>query len=222
MRNVLICLGLAVLFFMMAIQANAIVIYNTFGEDDSYDRYAGNWLSEGGPNNIDLDGGHGFIPGGNFALDRIELAMTLTDGPNELDAWIMDDNGGLPGNILESFHFTGEMNFSGESYPRLVRDSITHPILAQGSQYWLIASLTGPNASSTWHYNNIGISGPYTWRYILEDWNGEWQIASQAIQGAFRISGIPVNPIVLEPNTIFLFAVSLVGAGLFKIKRTDK
>jgi len=138
-------------------------------------------LSVGAPINTDWDQGDAFIPTATGTLTDIWLAAGLVLGPNELDVWVMDDAAGEPGAIIHTMHFSGQMGTFGDLNPPLHWTGVGPTIFA-GTQYWLIASATGPDEWSAWNLNNTGDVGAHAQKQNL----GLWSVLDDA-RGAFRI-----------------------------------
>jgi hypothetical protein len=174
--------------------STADVIFNNFGPGDTYQTDWGWTLSLGSPIGADFDQGDPFKPSGiDFYLDNIELAVGLVLGPNELDVWLMSDNSNKPGTIIESFHFSGAMGTFGEFNPPLSMNSVFHPLLEENTQYWLIASTTGPDEWAAWNWNSIGETGTHALRQDL----GPWNIYTDTQGGRFEsLEHLSQNPLL--------------------------
>jgi hypothetical protein len=188
------------------LQERFSVIFSNFGPGDAYELF-GYSLAAGHPELGDVDQGDIFLSlaerigfGRGFQLERIELAIGLVSGPNELDVWLMSSiEPGVPGEIIETFHLSGKMASAFTSAPPLVAQSVLRPILTADTEYWLIASVTGPNAEAIWHINLISNLGAHACRMVPPPSSpssctpdfGEWGILTLE-RGAFRIVGTPV------------------------------
>lgn len=102
--------------------------------------------------------GVGFTPGQNYDLDSLELAVSLTSGPNVLDVYVMSSLGGLPDQVLESFALANQLTPVAAT-GLVTIDSIVHPELEAGQQYWVVAA-GGPTTFAFWQQNVHGIEGP--------------------------------------------------------------
>ena len=102
--------------------------------------------------------GVGFTPGQNYDLDSLELAVSLSSGPNVLDVYVMSSLGGLPDQVLESFALTNELT-AVPATGLVTIDSIVHPELEAGQQYWVVAA-GGPATFAFWQQNAHDIEGP--------------------------------------------------------------
>jgi hypothetical protein len=199
-------------------QAKAGIIFNNFGPGDSYDVNRG--VTVGLAGGI---GGHidttavAFIPIGNsFALDRIELAMSLVNpgglgfGPNLLDVALTTSVGGFPGAVLETFHFANAMGPLGFLNPPLIADSFLHSLLSEGTQYWVVASAPDLSTSAAWNLNTTNDPGPQAQQ---ED-GGPWFLVSPP-RGTFRVSGTAIR----EPSTFTLLGLGVLGLLGYALRR---
>jgi len=195
------CLALAMLLTCTR-PVEAAVIFSNLGIGDTYQTDVGFTLSVGAPIGADIDQGDAFTPvGNNFMLDRIELAAGLISGPNRLDVWLMSNAAGVPGAIIEAFQFSDAMGTLGDANPLLAANSALRPVLNAGTQYWLIASMTGPNAWAAWNESSTGSLIPHASRSD----QGPWFVTSA--NGAFRVSGTAVP----EPSSLLLLGAALAA-----------
>jgi hypothetical protein len=101
--------------------------------------------------------GVGFTPGQNYDLESLELAVSLSSGPNVLDVYFMSSLDGLPNQVLESFALDNQL--ATDSANGLVTiDSVTHPELVAGQEYWVVAA-GGPTTFANWQENIHNIEG---------------------------------------------------------------
>jgi hypothetical protein len=178
-----------------AIPLRAAIIFSNLGPGDTYSFpqfTLGNGFTQGDAFQVAAN---------DFILERVELAVGLVQGPNELDVWLMSDNGGEPGAVIETFHFSNVMGPAGAANPLLSADSVSHPILTAGFQYWLVGD-TAVATIAQWNVNSIADSGPHA----LRTFGGPWTITGDQ-RGAFRISGTAVP----ETGTLTLFTVAMGG-----------
>jgi hypothetical protein len=199
MKRLILCSLLVVL--LAAGQIKALPIYNNFGSGDSYG--VGSWTI-----GLPVPGSY-FDTGVPFAitvgiphtLDSIELAASWYSGTNEIDVWLMSDDAGKPGTIIEAFNF--QNLFSGGSI--LVGNSLLNPILTPGINYWLVASAPYNDTFAGWNVaTNPSVWGPIAYRSGA----GPWYVANDN-QPAFRINGSPY--VIPAPGAIILGGI---GAGL--------
>jgi hypothetical protein len=192
------------------------VIFNDFGPGDTYGP-SGYTLSVGSPIGYDFDQGNAFTPVGTYSLDTVKLAAGLESGPNELDVWLMSDAGGEPGAIIEPFHFSNAMGDFGDNNPPLVANSLLHPVLTANTQYWLIASASGPDEWAAWSYNSENVNGLRAIRTNL----GAWNVNNDEEMAAFSITGTPASA-VPEPATMLLLGSGLIGLAGYGRKKFFK
>lgn len=217
MKKLLVFLW-ALILVLSAVPARAVVIYDNFDLGDTYNQNVGLTLSTGSPVGVDWDQGNAFALdsfGMDYYLDTIDLAVGLVSGLNELDVWLMTDSAGEPGTIIESFHFSDVMGSFGALNPPLTANSLLNPLLEADEQYWLIASVTGPDTWAAWNYNSTDDVGLIASRADL----GTWEI-HEGTNGAFRVTGTSVP--VSEPATIVLFGSGLIGLAVFSRKHRKR
>ena len=193
---------------LSSMSASASLIYSTFGPGDSYSNdgsasIGGTKAFPGGFQSV----ANGFtVSGSDFQLGKIEVATVLGSGANSLDVSLAADNGGTPGAVLESFSLSGLM--TGFPGGILSLSSTTHPLLLQGSSYWVVVEAGAADTAAGWLDALPHVDGKHAWN------NGSgWQTAAIDIgQQAFRVSAIP------EPATMSL----LVLGGLATLIRRRK
>ena len=190
--------------------AEGAILFDTFGPDNSYPPSFVLWAL--GAEDA-WEQGEGFTPpAGSFHLDKIEAAISLAAGPNEVVLSLYDTQSGLPGSVIEAFAFSGAMGPLGEVNPVLSAQSGLRPILTGGTQYWLIGSVPDPTlTTAAWAHS--AHTGPHAVRFS----GGSWFLRSD-LQGAFRIQGTPVGgqAVIPEPAAFFGFLFGLVHLAGFK------
>ncbi len=182
--------------------STADVIFNNFGAGDSYQTNIGWTLSDGAPIGTDNDQGDAFtVTGGNFFLDQIDVAIGLVVGTNRIFLDLYDDAGGQPGSVLESAIIDGQMGQFGQNNLPIVALFSGNTLLADGVQYWVIAS-TDTDTWAAWNLNSTGDTRPHAFRADM----GPWTI-SENTRGAFRVIGsLPA------PGVLALFGLAGLGA----------
>jgi hypothetical protein len=196
--------GLAVCFVVLAgPPARADVLYNNFGPRDSYGSL-GFVIGRAPGDTVTWVQGDPFrVTGSDFTLDRLTLALSWAlTGPNEVDVQFRADAEGLPGATIESFHFSN-LGFFGQNHPPVVADSVLHPLLSAGAQYWVTASASDLSAMA-WNWNSTNDVGPHA----RSQNGGPFDIIT-INRGAFRVEGTP-SP-APEPATLALAGVGLFG-----------
>ncbi|MGD0014742.1 MAG: choice-of-anchor R domain-containing protein [Bryobacteraceae bacterium] len=198
-----------ILGLCLVANASPVVLFNNFGPGDTFDTGTGWTLGGGGVSGNEGDTqGFVFTPGATAQLSMIELAVGRFSGANELTVWLMSDAAGQPGASLESFVFSGAMTSFG-STTIISANSVSHPLLNAGTQYWLIGAPPDLiNDWDAWNMNSITALGPRAIRIGA----GSWSATSDDTQGAFRITG--ETAAVPEPSAFLFLGAGLIWFGL--------
>ena len=109
-----------------------------------------------GPNS----GGHelwdaeAFTPASDQTVTRIEIAITLGAGTNEAVVAIYNDNSGVPGTALKTWHVTNLSGYNTCCDLAVLKDNAGIPLTA-GHQYWVVLKTDSTNKDSgiQWHAN---------------------------------------------------------------------
>ena len=151
-----------------------------------------------------------FSVSGTFTLNSIELPITVVPPtPNQVDVFLMSDSGGVPGNVLDTFHLTGLP--ATNPTPLTAITSTLHPLLMSGAPYWVV--VTGGTQTSFGYWNLVPESGTMTARDITNGIDGGWLLGGNPGNPtlALRVSGDAVP----EPHTtLSVFAGLLVLANI--------
>jgi hypothetical protein len=210
-RRVCVCLATAALLGGAGV-GRADVIVNNFGPGDSYDISQGWQVGTSPVGGPVLEQAVAFTPAGaSFMLDRIEVALSqsgFSTGPNLIEVALTTSSGGVPGTVLETFRFVDAMGPFGRFNPPLAADSVLHPLLLEGEQYWLVASVPQPTTLADWNLASPIDLGRRAFREV----GGSWQVADANVRGAFRVSGTPSGGAeVPEPAALTLLGSGVLG-----------
>ena len=191
---------IAFIALFLCAQARAAVVYNNFGSGDTYLTNIG-WTVGLSPSGITfVDGDRFSVTGSDYLLDSITLPLAYNDGPSrDADIQLRADTGGLPGGVIEAFHFINLPSLSPIPTLPVVATSVAHPLLHDGEQYWITASAADPSML-VWQMNSIHDEGLHA-----ASVDGSPFTTVSGVRGAFRVEGTAVP----EPATTVL---SLLGA----------
>jgi hypothetical protein len=178
---------------------------------------------------IDIADGSSFIApstglqGFVYALNSLEVvAYTTADDPSAFIS-LYDSVGGLPGNALETLPVTLAV-FDADSplsaYEVTV-NSVTHPHIEAGEQYWVV--LSDPNSfQATWLADGNGDVNPAKFVDLGEDGSG-WTLAGVGYQqGAFLLTANIAPETAPEPGTLLALGSGLLAIGLVMRRRKNR
>jgi len=148
-----------------------------------------------------------FTPSVNARLASLTLSLAIA-GTNVVDVKLHDDAGGVPGADVESFHLIDPIAPSSTD-PPLVIDSVCHPHLLAGTQYWLSVHAASSIQGWWWSVDNQDSQGTLA-RFRTDDPPPRWRTFDTTL-GVFRVEGLSPVP---EPGTL-----ALVGGGLLVLFR---
>jgi uncharacterized protein (TIGR03437 family) len=134
--------------------------------------------------------GAAFTPGGqNYTLTQVQANLSFSSGVNDMIISLYSDSAETSGSLLESWNLSGLLT----SAPSIITmNSVAHPSLLAGHQYWLTAGMSQPTSIGVWWSNNLGING-----ITSNSLNGGpftiFPITTDGSMPAFAILGNPVQ-----------------------------
>ncbi len=184
------------LLFLMVSEATALIAYNNFSTNMSFDVDSGHGVGS----QSDLEIGMMFSPTQNGFLNNIYVAASNFNGEGNIGFSLYSDISGEPGSILESFQLSDLVQFK-TSFPAQKLESISNPLLEMGKSYWLIAFQ--PNAPDTSIWNYAGVDGDSVVAFRDKAVDTNWLITSHEMQFALQVNVIPTP---LPASIIFFFS----------------
>jgi len=148
-----------------------------------------------------------FTPAANFNLDSVDLAIAaLGNEEIDVDLSINSDNGGVPGQALESWNFFTPYQNAFFDNPPVVINSVIKPLLRSGQQYWVVALPNSLDAAQGgWNWNSTNAVG------VLQSGDGgsTWASPGDSYPApAYEVTG----DVVPEPSAL---ALLMLGACVF-------
>ena len=210
-------LTIPLIAFALAAASSAgaqLVVFNNFGPGDTYNVASGYVVQ------TPAIEGFQFVPSASGNLDKIELALSLSAGPNFAQVYLVGDSSGLPDpNNLVEIWTTNSMPQFGLNNPPLVFPSVWHPMLSNGTPYWIYVDTTA-NFSTVAHWNLNTTNGMGNWAQSVNS-GVTWSVQNQT-QGAFRVTvqgpgsatPVPAAPVVSA------IGAAVYGVCFFRKRRT--
>jgi hypothetical protein len=197
------------------VRADPVTVFSNFGPNDSFQTDSGaGWAINGSLFRTEQQAiSQLFTPATSSFLDRVQLGLTLLQGPGAFDVFLQADRDGLPGAVLEVMHVRG-FQF-GTAVVSV--ESFFHPMLVADNPYWLSVFAGAPQVNGGWNWNSIGdvfdgrnFAGNTTEGGSPE---GPWGLGPGPISGpqfrsVFRIEALSQPAPVSEPVSLLL-----VGSG---------
>ena len=194
---------------LMIAPARATPIFNSFEPDDTFRQYSGRTVGRGTVYPGGIVTASAFTPEISALFGFLEIAIGYIDGAHQTDVALVSDSGGLPGAVIEQFHFNNIGQFGTGRI--LLAESTLRPILLAGRQYWVVAS--APNRTDWLAWNDSLLRfGPVTQRVGAGAWLNP---SPTSVVGAFRVSPV----VVPEPSLAWPLLVLLTGGLAFKYRR---
>jgi hypothetical protein len=157
---------------------------------------------------------YAFTPTTSSLVTQIDIAVGQGSFNSTTGyAYLMSDNGGVPGSVLMSGPNSVSWSFAIPTTPTLlsldVPNIYPYPQLTAGQQYWLaLAPEVTPDSYYLWYGNSTNQTGP--WAQTV---NGSWRTTQNVPEGAFAVVGTEISS-VPEPATLLLLgqgAAALLG-----------
>jgi len=163
----------------------AIKVYGNLGEGSTAYRCCSGLTISGITSNVgaNVATANAFVPGDNYTVTGIALAVSHVNGVNIYRVSLNSDNAGNPGAVLRAWTVANLPPFGSCCALAVVRSWSALPI-AQGARYWVVASPESSDTWGAWNFNSFGAIG------AISQWvNGTWRQLGSGIQGAFAVFG---------------------------------
>jgi len=128
--------------------------------------------------------GCGFRPKADHTVTEIQVGATYVQGTNTLVVSLNEDNKGIPGKALHTWHFSNLPTFGSCCTLQTAKYSKGIP-LKKGKLYWVVLSPQKKfqDTYDVWNNNFAGTQGTFS-NNIGSGWNSSYQVL-----GAFGVFG---------------------------------
>jgi hypothetical protein len=160
-----------------------------------------------------------FISPIDAAVDEIRVVAQyvpfLAPGTSPLSLSLLSDTGNSPGSVLESY--VGALDLSNPDLQIVTVESVSHPLLESGRQYWLSFTPVDPiNTAIGWGLASAdypGIQLPIAGN--TTGTNSGWGPTTMNLANEFSVSGTSPVP---EPSTWALLSIALLAISFHRHK----
>lgn len=175
--------------------ATPAVVYSNFGPDLAFDQDpAHGWTINGflGPNIGQQAIAQQFTPTQDARFASAQVALGLFSGPGSVRVFLQADAAGLPGAVIEAIPVSG----LGSAPAVYTASSVMHPLLQQGTAYWLSVAAGADGVVAGWSWNSIGDISLTTFAGTQGGGPaGPWAFnPTPSVRSAFQINGTPPTP----------------------------
>ena len=213
MRKALVII---ILLLLSSNPLKADVIYSNLGPGDAFS--ANKTWAIGypfGPNEAGQAHAYGFVPGGNFELMSVDIAISVAYpnfGSNRFIVAIYDDLYGRPNSALTSAIATAPPASGPFPTPPATTTNVILPgsiLLYAGSRYWigLHPAAAEPTLLVWWWNHSHELLQSQRWHSSTPSnvlFGGIWEGTALSIEPAYRVNGIPkencASPDVFEDS----------------------
>jgi hypothetical protein len=196
----------SLLFTGPAVSRADILLFSNFGPGLSYDTGDANLVGNAFDGNNYAEGDT-FTPTTSGGLSSITIALSCFGSgscPDNFTVSLTRNASGAPASALESFTVSGaSLGIFGANNPPLVLDSLLHPLLTAGTQYWVTVR-SDLNDSIAWNWNSTGDASDQA---ISADGGATWFAPSGLTPGAYKVNATPEPAGVVLFSTVFLLAL---------------
>ncbi|MCA9395282.1 MAG: PEP-CTERM sorting domain-containing protein [Candidatus Omnitrophica bacterium] len=193
------------LIILAAAPARASVIFDSFGPGNSYELTDPAFITNPTDGNA-FAYAQQFTPVADAVFSSVDIPIQGNAPLLYLyDLWLAEDDGGVPGNVIESFS-AGTITPNGTLNSVTSLNSLLSPTLLAGTPYYVVVAAAADN-TVIWQSSELALTDPVFFRLNAEPWE-----SSQIGTLALRVNG--EMGVVPEPATMLLFASGLTGAFL--------
>lgn len=159
----------------------------------------------------------------------LPVSFQCSFGPDDtLRGRLTGDDAGAPGTTLEVLSQNQDIwpLFSGSFTTTTTLPSTSHPLLLDGSSYWIVTELTPFAAQDElvdyrWFLNNSGTTIPFRQQSFVGGLPSDpWTGSSGFLNLAFRVEADGPNP-VPDPPTAWMLVLGMLGIAFVARKKSQ-
>ena len=201
-RNFVPLLGVAVAICAVS-HAGAAILYDNLGSSPNlYDGTRG-WSVSGPLSGLGVyvETAQTFTPSTSAIFSELDIALTSYSGTNSVIVELLNDSGGLPGGVLQSWSITGLPAIDSCCTLQTLMATGSTPLVS-GTPYWVAVLPGAGDTLAEWNEVNDTPLGT-VYQYANGAWNGYVGLRL----GAYEVQGT-AGP---EPAMLLPCAVVLLG-----------
>jgi len=201
------------LFAASSVSRADVVLFSNFGPSFGYNTTGGNPVGNAFDGN-NYAQGDTFTPTTSANFSSLDIALSCAFAcPDNFTVSLDANSSDAPGAALETFAVAGpSLGALGANNPPLILNSVMHPLLTAGTQYWVTVASDLSN-SIAWNWNSTSDTSDEA---VSTDGGATWFSPSGLTPGAYQVNGVQSTTTPEPSASWFLIGLFAAAAAAFR------